>query len=178
MSLCTSVFCCNFSFFISNFIVFSLPFILMTLANGLSFCLTSQRTSFWFYWSLLLSPSSLFHLLLSDIYALLLLTVFFFFFFLLEHDFKQLLIILVSGYHGNTYSFQQLLYSLLGFLLSDFCLCKNIRTNLPWGSLQAQITLILACDTNRPSWGCKAPVPLWMYSDTLDRFVRAQVVHL
>ena len=145
----------------------------MTLANGLSFCLTSQRASFWFFWSLLLSPSPLFHLLLSDLYALLLLTLGFF----NEHDFKQLLIILISGYHGNTCSFQQLLYSLLGFFLSEENI-KNIRTNLPWGSLQAQITLLLASDTNRPSWGCKAPVPLSIYSDILDKFVRAQVVHL
>ena len=39
-------------------------------------------------------------------------------------------------------------HSQLGFPLSGFCLsiCEHIRTDMPWGHLEAQVTLILNCD--------------------------------
>ena len=48
--------CCNFSFFISNFYWFesSPSFSWWVWLMVYQFCLSSQTTTFWFYWSLLL----------------------------------------------------------------------------------------------------------------------------
>ena len=46
--------CCNFSFFIPNFIDLSLLLsFLMSLVRVYPFCLSFQRTNFWFLWSFL-----------------------------------------------------------------------------------------------------------------------------
>ena len=175
MILCTSVFCYNFSFFISNFIYLSLVFFLMTLANDLSFCLTSQKTNFWFYWSLLLSPSSLFHLLLSDLYALLLLTLGFFYENkILSHCSLHLFqATMATCVHSSSCSI-----ACLAFFSQISAFAKISETTCPGTAFRPRSFFILACDTNRPSWGCEAPVSLSIYSDILDKFVRAQAAHL